>query len=439
MDARRGAQSVRLQRGTVPLLLGTICDRKGQLDLVRALARLEPAVFARLRCYLVGDRPSPYSEQLHQEIDALPGGLCARIGGPRDHGDRAFYSRRTCSYARARESFPASCSRQWLTSFPLSPRRCTALPSRCARASMRCSIRRQMRRRWPRSCGPSWPRRVASAARLVRRPMLEPEDNWFEDMTASYAALFRGVSVQGRDNPMSGSVLQRLRAEARKHPWLREVYRAMRQAGLLGPSVPAPLPPVTTPWGLLSWIARTRAADRAHLRMVSTERRCHCALRLAGDGRREPVASLARTYRPDVAAAHPGNARAVRSGFIGDVVVEGNRSVPDRVTLRIERIDTDRRVHLFERAFSVEPGFPSPAPRPTAFDLADILQDPVTGERVVRYGQGFYVTASRPVRTVFGAPHFNPPGAPAVIRLSEAAARIPTVTRPGRSSSPWTA
>jgi glycosyltransferase involved in cell wall biosynthesis len=53
------------------ILLGTVCERKGQLDLVRALKVLSPSVFARLRVFIVGDRPSSYSDQLHREASSL--------------------------------------------------------------------------------------------------------------------------------------------------------------------------------------------------------------------------------------------------------------------------------------------------------------------------------------------------------------------------------
>jgi glycosyltransferase involved in cell wall biosynthesis len=48
----------------VLLLLGTVCERKGQHDLMKALAKVSSATAQRLRCYIVGDRPSEYSRQL---------------------------------------------------------------------------------------------------------------------------------------------------------------------------------------------------------------------------------------------------------------------------------------------------------------------------------------------------------------------------------------
>lgn len=63
----------------VVVLLGTVCERKGQLDLVRAFRRLPRRSARRLRLFIVGDRPGPYSDQLHAEAGALDRGLRARL------------------------------------------------------------------------------------------------------------------------------------------------------------------------------------------------------------------------------------------------------------------------------------------------------------------------------------------------------------------------
>jgi len=56
------------------LLPGTVCARKAQHDLVRAIARLPLAVLHRARFVIVGDREGAYSRDLHRMIDALPDG-----------------------------------------------------------------------------------------------------------------------------------------------------------------------------------------------------------------------------------------------------------------------------------------------------------------------------------------------------------------------------
>jgi GT2 family glycosyltransferase len=53
-------------------LLGTVCERKGQHDLVRAL-HLLPQGRPRLRVFIVGERPNEYSRKLHAEAERLSG------------------------------------------------------------------------------------------------------------------------------------------------------------------------------------------------------------------------------------------------------------------------------------------------------------------------------------------------------------------------------
>jgi glycosyltransferase involved in cell wall biosynthesis len=65
---RIGAENV----DVVIVLVGTVTERKGQLDLMRAAALLPPHVAERCQIYIVGDRPSAYSDQLHREAAELP-------------------------------------------------------------------------------------------------------------------------------------------------------------------------------------------------------------------------------------------------------------------------------------------------------------------------------------------------------------------------------
>jgi len=61
------------------VLPGTVCERKGQHDLIRALARLPAAVAARANVFVVGDRPGSYSLELRRMADALPAPLRERV------------------------------------------------------------------------------------------------------------------------------------------------------------------------------------------------------------------------------------------------------------------------------------------------------------------------------------------------------------------------
>jgi glycosyltransferase involved in cell wall biosynthesis len=63
----------------VILLLGTVCARKGQQDLIEALPKLSLHLRERIRCYIVGDRPGDYSSDLHTLVKHLPSSLRARL------------------------------------------------------------------------------------------------------------------------------------------------------------------------------------------------------------------------------------------------------------------------------------------------------------------------------------------------------------------------
>ena len=75
------------------LILGTVCDRKGQMDIIHALKRLSPETAAQCRILIVGDRPSPYSSALHTEIEALPSHLRRRVTIIPETGDSGPYFR----------------------------------------------------------------------------------------------------------------------------------------------------------------------------------------------------------------------------------------------------------------------------------------------------------------------------------------------------------
>ncbi|CBN58323.1 glycosyltransferase [Kamptonema sp. PCC 6506] len=61
------------------LLLGTVCDRKGQQDLVKALSYLPEKWHNRIRCFIVGNRPSLYSNKLTGMVSELPEELRQRV------------------------------------------------------------------------------------------------------------------------------------------------------------------------------------------------------------------------------------------------------------------------------------------------------------------------------------------------------------------------
>ncbi len=75
----------------VLLLLGTVCERKGQHDLAQALALLPDAVASRTRTFFVGDREGDYQRAMHTLIGTLHDERRARVGIVPETGEVARY------------------------------------------------------------------------------------------------------------------------------------------------------------------------------------------------------------------------------------------------------------------------------------------------------------------------------------------------------------
>lgn len=73
------------------LLPGTVCERKGQQELIRAIALLPVSATGTMRCFIVGDRPNAYSTQLHALADGLPRVLNDRVEIVPENRDIAKY------------------------------------------------------------------------------------------------------------------------------------------------------------------------------------------------------------------------------------------------------------------------------------------------------------------------------------------------------------
>lgn len=105
--------SVRQRLGVRPddiavLLLGTVCERKGQIDLVDAAARLPDDVLARTKFLIVGDRPGPYSDEMRSRLTALAAGRSLHFSVVAETADAAaYYSAADIFVCSSRiESFP---------------------------------------------------------------------------------------------------------------------------------------------------------------------------------------------------------------------------------------------------------------------------------------------------------------------------------------------
>jgi glycosyltransferase involved in cell wall biosynthesis len=71
--------------------VGTVCDRKGQEDLVEAWRRLPAELVSTMRCFLVGDRAGAYSRGLHARIAAMAPSWAERIHLIAETGEVARY------------------------------------------------------------------------------------------------------------------------------------------------------------------------------------------------------------------------------------------------------------------------------------------------------------------------------------------------------------
>jgi glycosyltransferase involved in cell wall biosynthesis len=71
------------------IIVGTVCDRKGQTDFIKAIRGLSDDVLVKSRFAIIGDRASSYSDEMHQlhsDLSPLAQGHTYIIGETRDVG-----------------------------------------------------------------------------------------------------------------------------------------------------------------------------------------------------------------------------------------------------------------------------------------------------------------------------------------------------------------
>jgi glycosyltransferase involved in cell wall biosynthesis len=69
-----------LQADSIAILcVGTLCDRKGQMDLVEAFAYLPETIAKRVRILLVGDDHGHYAEAIRNRCRSLPLNVCGNV------------------------------------------------------------------------------------------------------------------------------------------------------------------------------------------------------------------------------------------------------------------------------------------------------------------------------------------------------------------------
>jgi glycosyltransferase involved in cell wall biosynthesis len=102
-------RSLGLADGEVALLLlGTICERKGQHDLPEALRGLPASLWPKVRCFIVGDRGLGYGRRVARAREALPAALRERVAILPETAEPArFYQAADVFVCTSRvESFP---------------------------------------------------------------------------------------------------------------------------------------------------------------------------------------------------------------------------------------------------------------------------------------------------------------------------------------------
>jgi len=95
-------------RDTMVLLLGTVCERKGQKDLIQAMSLLEESAANKVRLFIVGDRPSLYSSEMKKTAASLPAERAGRISiVPETERTALYYSAADIFVCTSRvESYP---------------------------------------------------------------------------------------------------------------------------------------------------------------------------------------------------------------------------------------------------------------------------------------------------------------------------------------------
>ncbi len=110
IDRARARAELGIADGDLAVLaIGTVCERKGQQDLVRAFGRLDPAVASRIVCQVVGLRDGvPYGRALCRMVESLPRDRRDRFRVFPETGDTAVYWRASDLLACASriESYP---------------------------------------------------------------------------------------------------------------------------------------------------------------------------------------------------------------------------------------------------------------------------------------------------------------------------------------------
>ncbi|MFD2113214.1 glycosyltransferase [Thiorhodococcus fuscus] len=177
----------------VVLVLGTVSERKGQLDLVEACGHLPASLQRRLRVFIVGDRQGEYSSRVHQAHAALPALLRERVHIVPETGRAAlYYAASDCFVCTSRiESYPRVILEAMLFGLPIISTPAFGIVEQ-VRQGINADIyspgdARQLAERLGfLMTDPERVERYRRNAPLVLRSLTQ-----FDEMVAAYASLFR--------------------------------------------------------------------------------------------------------------------------------------------------------------------------------------------------------------------------------------------------------
>ncbi|HKP87776.1 MAG TPA: glycosyltransferase, partial [Blastocatellia bacterium] len=182
------------------LLLGTVCERKGQMDLIEALARMGEQAAGKIRCFIVGDRRSDYSDRLKSAAEELPASKRSRVEIVAETPDTAlYYSAADLFVLTSRiESFPRVTLEAMMAGLPIVTTPVYGIREQVAEdvnalfyqpgdaAGLADKIDRLVRE-------PRLRQRLAASSRHVLDSITD-----FEAMVARYGKVFREAWLSGR-------------------------------------------------------------------------------------------------------------------------------------------------------------------------------------------------------------------------------------------------
>lgn len=131
-----------------------------------------------------------------------------------------------------------------------------------------------------------------------------------------------------------------------------------------------------------------------------------------------PIAGFTKVYRFDVASTYSKSPQAVKSGFVGDVIIPSDIEIGEKFSLALKVIFKNQELLLTKENLVLVTDYQKPKIR--RIDFGDILQDPGTGHSVSRTEEGLFISElNAKIPTSMGVPNFYPDSRCNPIRLSE--------------------